>query len=52
LLLLGFGDESEAASTRLSVELDIPVDSLDEPHPGLAGYLKSLHTKVEAQVAA
>ncbi len=52
LLLLGFGDESEAASTRLSVELDIPAASLDEPHPGLAGYLLSLHTKVEAQVAA
>lgn len=52
LLLLGFGEESDAASTQLSIELDIPVDSLDEPHPGLAGYLKSLNTKVVVQVAA
>lgn len=52
LLLLGFGEESDAASTRLSIELDIPVDSLVEPHPGLAGYLKSLHTKIVTQVAA
>ncbi len=44
LLLLGFGEDSETAATRLGVELDIPADSLDEPHPGLAGYLKSLNT--------
>jgi type IV pilus assembly protein PilM len=42
IVLAGFGAESRSAATRLAVELDIPVESLDEPHPGLAGYLKSL----------
>ncbi len=41
LIIAGFASES-AAATRLSVELDIPVESLDDPHPGLAGYLRSL----------
>jgi type IV pilus assembly protein PilM len=47
LVLLGFGDEGDTAATRLSVELDIPADAIDEPHPGLAGYLKSLGAKQE-----
>jgi type IV pilus assembly protein PilM len=42
IVLAGFGAESRSAATRLASELDIPVESLDEPHPGLAGYLKSL----------
>jgi type IV pilus assembly protein PilM len=42
LLLVGFGAAAHVAATRLAVELDIPVESLDEPHPGLAGYLQSL----------
>jgi type IV pilus assembly protein PilM len=42
LLLVGFGAAAHIAATRLAVELDIPVESLDEPHPGLAGYLQSL----------
>ena len=52
LLLLGFGSESEAAATRLSIELEIPADSIDEPHPGLAGYLKSLAVARPTKVAA
>lgn len=42
LLIVGFGDQAEAAAVRLSVELELPVDSLPAPHPGLAGYLASL----------
>jgi len=42
VLLLGFGGDGESSATRLSVELDIPVSAIDEPHPGLAGYLRSL----------
>ncbi|MES1258590.1 MAG: hypothetical protein ABUS51_09170 [Acidobacteriota bacterium] len=42
VLLAGFGEASRAAATRLAVELEIPVESLEEPHPGLAGYLSSL----------
>jgi type IV pilus assembly protein PilM len=42
LLLLGFGGQGDSAATRLSIELDIPADAMDEPHPGLAGYLRSL----------
>jgi type IV pilus assembly protein PilM len=42
LFLAGFGPESNSAATRLSVELDLPVDPLHDPYPGLAGYLASL----------
>ncbi len=42
VILAGFGDEAGTAVTRLSAELEIPVETLDEPHPGLAGYLRSL----------
>jgi type IV pilus assembly protein PilM len=39
LFLAGFGPESATAAARLSVELNLPVDPLIEPYPGLAGYL-------------
>jgi len=39
---MGFGAESRGAATRLAIELDIQVDSLDEPNPGLAGYVQSI----------
>ncbi|HXJ42740.1 MAG TPA: hypothetical protein VNH18_25895 [Bryobacteraceae bacterium] len=52
LLLLGFGDEGDVAATRLSVELEIPAAAMDEPHPGLAGYLKSLAISQPAAKAA
>jgi type IV pilus assembly protein PilM len=42
LFLAGFGPDVETSATRLSVELDLPVEPLDEAHPGLAGYLRSL----------
>jgi type IV pilus assembly protein PilM len=42
LLLAGFGDESHTSATTLSIELEIPVETVDHPWPGLAGYLKSL----------
>jgi type IV pilus assembly protein PilM len=42
LIVAGFGPESRTAAERLSIELDIPAEALDEPHPGLAGYLHSI----------
>jgi hypothetical protein len=45
LTIAGFGNESEAAAIRLSVDLELPVDAIDNPHPGLAGYLASLTLK-------
>jgi type IV pilus assembly protein PilM len=41
LFIAGFGDESEPSSIRLSVELDIPVEAIQEQYPGLAGYRKA-----------
>jgi type IV pilus assembly protein PilM len=38
LFIAGFGD----SSIRLSVELEIAVEPILQPHPGLAGYLASL----------
>ena len=40
LFIAGFGDRSESSSTRLAVELDIPVEAIRESYPGLAGYRK------------
>jgi type IV pilus assembly protein PilM len=42
LILAGSGDEASSAATRLSIELEIEVETLRDPHPGLAGYLASL----------
>jgi type IV pilus assembly protein PilM len=39
LFLAGFGSDSGTAAARLSIELNLPVDPLNEPYPGLAGYL-------------
>jgi type IV pilus assembly protein PilM len=39
LFIAGFGEDSSSSSVRLSVELDIPVESVSEQYPGLAGYL-------------
>jgi hypothetical protein len=52
MLLLGFGDDADAAATRLSVELEITAAAMDEPHPGLAGYLRSLSGSSPAKAAA
>jgi type IV pilus assembly protein PilM len=42
LFVAGFGERSEPASTRLAVELDIPVEAIHDRFPGLAGYLASV----------
>jgi type IV pilus assembly protein PilM len=42
LIIAGFGDESKTSATRLSIELEIPVEIIDHPWPGLSGYLRSL----------
>jgi type IV pilus assembly protein PilM len=52
LFIAGFGDESEPSSIRLSVELDIPVEAIQESYPGLAGYLASVAPKANKKVAA
>ncbi len=41
LIVAGFGANGATAATRLSVELEIPVEALNAENPGLAGYLKS-----------
>jgi type IV pilus assembly protein PilM len=48
LYLAGFGAESHSASARLSTDLEVPVDTLLEEAPGLAGYLASLGAKTAA----
>lgn len=52
LFLAGFGEEWESSSIRLSIELDIPVEAIQEPHPGLAGYLASVAPKSTRKAAA
>jgi type IV pilus assembly protein PilM len=42
LILAGFGEDSDSSATRLSVELDLPVEAIPGPHPGIAGYLAAL----------
>jgi type IV pilus assembly protein PilM len=42
LFIAGFGEHPETSSTRLSVELEIQVEPIGDPYPGLAGYLASL----------
>jgi type IV pilus assembly protein PilM len=51
LTIAGFGADAESAAVRLAVELDIPVDAMDEPYPGLAGYLASLEPSKRKAVA-
>jgi type IV pilus assembly protein PilM len=52
LYITGFGDHAESSAIRLSVELDIPVDAINDPFPGLAGYLSSINPQPAKQVAA
>jgi type IV pilus assembly protein PilM len=44
----GFGDDADAAATRLAVELDLPVNALPGDHLGLTGYLQSLYSPQKA----
>jgi hypothetical protein len=46
IYLAGFGSDARAVATRLSIELDIPVDTVADPDPGLAGYLKRLNQRM------
>lgn len=50
LYLAGFGAESSRVASRLSAELDVEVEVLDEEHPGLAGFLRSLSPAAHAAV--
>jgi type IV pilus assembly protein PilM len=43
---------STSLAERLSVDLAIPVESIPEPYPGLAGYLKSLAVTASPRKAA
>jgi type IV pilus assembly protein PilM len=43
----GFGPDAKASAPLLAHELEIPVESLDTPWPGLAGYLESLTAKAK-----
>jgi type IV pilus assembly protein PilM len=52
LFVAGFGNESFAAATQLSVELEVPVEPLSGDSPGLAGYLASIKKPVKAPVKA
>lgn len=45
LFIAGFGSESIPAAARLSSDLEVPVDTVSEEFPGLAGYLASLNPK-------
>jgi type IV pilus assembly protein PilM len=44
LFIAGLGERPESL-IRLGVELDIPVEAIQEPFPGLAGYLASVAPK-------
>ena len=43
LFLAGFGSDGPRVASRLSEELDLAAEAMNEPHPGLAGYLASLN---------
>ena len=51
LYLAGFGREADRVAVRLSSELDVEVEVVREEYPGLAGYLRSLHSPIR-KVAA
>jgi type IV pilus assembly protein PilM len=42
LFLAGFGSDAHSSAVRLSVELEIEVEALADPYPGLSGYLAAL----------
>jgi type IV pilus assembly protein PilM len=52
LFISGFGEETQSCSTRLSLELAIPVEPIFQPYPGLAGYLASVGPPQTVRVAA
>lgn len=52
LFIAGFWQDADPAAARLSVELDIPVEAIRDPYPGLAGYLASLALPGRKKAAA
>jgi type IV pilus assembly protein PilM len=48
MFIAGFGRDAGASVPLLARELEIPVESLDNPWPGIAGYLESLAPKAKA----
>ena len=55
MFIAGFGpdakDAAKNSARRLAHELEIPVESFDNPWPGVAGYLESLAAKIKKKAA-
>jgi type IV pilus assembly protein PilM len=47
MFIAGLGRDAKAWAPHLAHELEIPVESFDNPWPGLAGYLESLTAKAK-----
>jgi len=52
LYLAGFGEDTSRAESRLTAELDMPVEVVPQTDPGLAGYLYSLYPRSSIRTAA
>jgi type IV pilus assembly protein PilM len=52
LYLAGFSDDTARTVQRLTSELDIPIEIVQQNDPGLAGYLYSLHPRPITRTAA
>jgi type IV pilus assembly protein PilM len=52
LYLAGFGDGAARVALRLGAELNLEIEIVQEEHPGLAGYLRSLAPASRQKVAA
>ena len=50
--LIVVGQVSDVSTEQLALELNIPTESIPEPYPGLAGYLKSLAVTRSGRKAA
>lgn len=52
LYLAGFGEDTSRTEIRLTAELDMPVEVVQQTDPGLAGYLYSLYPRPTTRTAA
>jgi type IV pilus assembly protein PilM len=52
LYLAGFGEDTSRTEIRLTAELDMPVEVVQQSDPGLAGYLYSLYPRPTTRTAA
>jgi type IV pilus assembly protein PilM len=52
LYLAGFGEDTSRTELRLTAELDMPVEVVQQTDPGLAGYLHSLYPRSTPGTAA